>query len=121
ILRELHAYIDVDRRMVITRAQAQGRYQLDSEEHVLLDDRKMAFLGTAAGSAKLSQLSPDEKRLLLVNGPSGLEPASLWLTEDGLPMSISSWKVLFQQTNDRCTRHYIIYVALTHMLRLTYV
>jgi len=120
ILRELHAYIDVDRRMVITRAQAQGRYQLDSEEHVLLDDRKMAFLGTAAGSAKLSQLSPDEKRLLLVNGPSGLEPASLWLTEDGLPMSISSWKDLFRQANDRCASHSINVRAHAHMLRHTF-
>lgn len=120
ILRELHAYIDLDRRTVIARAQAQGRYERAGQDYLILDDRHVTTSVLAAESAKLSQLMPEERRRLLVAGPNGLEPAALWLTEDGLPMAVSSWKDLFRQANDRCARHSVSLRAHAHMLRHTF-
>lgn len=120
ILRELHAYIDLDRRTVIARAQAKGRYKRAGQGYLVLDDRHVTTSVLAEGRANLSHLTAEERRCLLVAGPNGLEPAALWLTEDGLPMSVSSWKDLFRQANDRCAKHGVSLRAHAHMLRHTF-
>jgi len=117
ILRDLHAYMDLDRRTVIARAQAQGRYKRAGQDYLVLDDRRMTTSNLAEESARLSQLTPMERQRLLVAGPNGLEPASLWLTEDGAPMSVSSWKDIFRQANLRCEKHGVSLHAHAHMLR----
>lgn len=120
ILRELHTYIDVDRRTVISRAQAQGRYKRAGEDYLVLDDRGVTASVPAAGNVNVSLLAPEERRRLLVAGPNGLEPAALWLSEDGLPMSVSTWKDLFGQANERCAKHAVDLRAHAHMLRHTF-
>ena len=120
ILRELHAYIDLDRRTVVARAQAHGRYNLARGDYLILDERHVTMSDVSEGKAKLSQLTAEERRRLLVVGPNGLEPAALWLAEDGLPMSMSSWKDIFRQANDRCARYSVGLRAHAHMLRHTF-
>lgn len=120
ILRELHAYIDLDRRTVVSRAQAHGRYSQAGDDYLILDERHVTMTDVSEGRAKLSQLTTEERRHLLVVGSNGLEPAALWLTEDGLPMSTSSWKDLFRQANNRCGNHSVDTRAHAHMLRHTF-
>jgi len=121
ILRELWAYIDVDRRVAIARAQARGLYDDPGGGFLLLDDRLLARpVSEDSGAVKLSLLTPEERRLLLVRGRDGWEPAALWLNEDGAPMSTASWKDIFRQANARCHKHGLSVRAHAHMLRHTF-
>lgn len=71
-------------------------------------------------SVRLEHLTAEERRLLLMRGQSGWEPASLWLSEEGMPISTSTWKDLFRQANQRCAKHDIGVSAHAHMLRHTF-
>lgn len=120
VLRDVHAYIDVDRRTVIARAQAQARYERAGNDYLILDDRRFVSSISADGRTSLRHLTPEERRRLLVVGQNGLEPAALWLSEDGLPMAVSSWKDLFRQANERCANQGLDLRAHAHMLRHTF-
>lgn len=54
------------------------------------------------GSRALSLLDWRERRLLYVEGPEGIAPAWLWLTEQGVPMLPDRWNAVFRQANLRC-------------------
>ncbi len=69
---------------------------------------------------KISQLNGEERRRLFVEGPDGLEPAAFWLSEDGQPVSVSTWKNMFAKANARCARHGAGLHAHAHMLRHTF-
>lgn len=120
ILRDLHAYADIDRQTVIGRAQLNGRYERAANDYLILDDRKYVSTVSTAGRTKLSQLTPEERGRLLVHGPNGLEPAALWLSEDGFPITVSTWKDLFRQANERCAGYGLPQKAHAHMLRHTF-
>ncbi|MBA74088.1 MAG: integrase [Tistrella sp.] len=125
ILRMLHSYVDIDRRLSITQAQRRGAYDRPDAGFLYLDAHFRAH-ATAEGastrdsSVRLSQLTADERRRLLMQGPEGWEPASLWLTEEGMPVSTSTWKDIFRQANQRCANHEIGVAAHAHMLRHTF-
>ncbi|MGW7071822.1 site-specific integrase [Streptomyces sp. NPDC054855] len=50
----------------------------------------------------------------------GLEPAMLWLNENGLTMSISGWQAVFCTANDRCHKANVLVEAHAHLLRHTF-
>jgi site-specific recombinase XerD len=120
ILRDLHAYADTDRRAVIMRAQRHDRYERAANDYLILDDRKYVSTISTGGRVRLSQLTPEERRRLLVHGRDGLEPSALWLSEDGMPISVSTWKDLFRQANERCAGYGLPQKAHAHMLRHTF-
>jgi site-specific recombinase XerD len=123
VVAELAAYAQIDRRDVIADAQARGRYARLGWP-VLVADRERRFARAYdAGNGetlKISQLSAGERRRLLVEGPGGLEPAAFWLSEEGLPVSPSTWKNMFANANARCTRHGLELHAHAHLLRHTF-
>jgi hypothetical protein len=47
-------------------------------------------------------VEPHERARLLVRTANGLEPASLWLGEHGMPITVSGWKQVFASANERC-------------------
>lgn len=120
ILRDLHEYIAVDRPLLIQRGQHRKIYRWERGS-LLLDP------GTgrvhAHGSSKpfpYQLLTSEERRRLLVEGTSGLEPASLWLAETGETMSSSSWQDVFTQSNERCAKQHVKLSAHAHLLRHTF-
>ncbi|MFJ3205608.1 hypothetical protein [Streptomyces sp. NPDC086989] len=61
-----------------------------------------------------------ERRLLLVEGPAGLEPAMLRLGEGGQPLSVSAWKEMFAASNRRYKAAGVRLACHAHMLRHTF-
>lgn len=125
VLRRIHAYMDVDRRSALARAQARGLYLNPGPEFFILDDRQLAVpfpspTQSEGRAVKLGLLTADERQRLLVRGARGWEPAALWLTEDGVPMSTSTWKDIFRVANARCAHHDLPARAHAHMLRHTF-
>ena len=52
----------------------------------------------------LRELTTDERMLLFTEGPHGLEPLWLWLSERGMPFAVHSWEGVFREANQRCER-----------------
>lgn len=52
----------------------------------------------------VSAVDTDQRRRLFINGPEGLEPLQLWLTEGGMPMRYDSWPKVFDAASARCAR-----------------
>ena len=108
---------------MVATARADGRYQRIRRPLVIEDPlRPIAQETLRRGSSrvKVSQLDGWERQRLLIDGPKGLEPAAFWLSEDGLPMAVPTWKHLFGQANARCRREGVNLQAHAHMLRHTF-
>ncbi|MET3176632.1 UNVERIFIED_ORG: site-specific recombinase XerD [Arthrobacter sp. UYCu721] len=121
LLRDLAAYAEVDRREVIDAARSKGRYRRLGKGALIVDPG--GAVASAPGSpakAKVSELTPEERRLLFVDGPNGPEPAAFWLNEQGMPMAVSTWKDLFRQATARCAAHGLSLHAHAHLLRHTF-
>lgn len=120
VLRDLDSYVRLDRAGIVAVAQAAGVYRRLRDPLVMEPGATTAATPGSARQIKIVHLTPDERRRLLVDGPEGLEPASFWLSEQGLPLSVSSWKDMFRQANVRCERHGLDLHGHAHMLRHTF-
>jgi site-specific recombinase XerD len=89
VLDAVENYVRWERRAAVDQARDRGTYN-----------------GTGwtvlRSSRELRQLSYEERRTALREGPDGLEPVSLWVTERGLPASRSLWREVFRAANARC-------------------
>ena len=122
LLSDLQTYIEVDRTVVIADARAVGRYNL-SRPWVVEDPR--AHYATArvdglASRCAVAEMDALQRRMLLVEGPDGLEPAAFWLGENGLPLSVSAWKGIFRDANSRCRDAGLAIKCHPHALRHTF-
>ncbi|MEV2236409.1 hypothetical protein AB0H69_48900 [Streptomyces phaeochromogenes] len=69
----------------------------------------------------VARLDAAERRRLLVATADGRwEPAMVWLNQWGLPMTVSGWKQVFADANDRCRARGVGVAATPHMLRHSY-
>jgi site-specific recombinase XerD len=106
---QIEAYAQSERAWAVSRAQDQGRYdRLPQLRRVTDVSRGLNPVvrwqerdGTE-GRQRLGALGWRERRWLFVDGPDGLEPAWLWLTEHGTPMLPEQWNGVFRQANLRC-------------------
>ena len=57
-----------------------------------------------AGELPLRELTTGERMLLFTEGPHGLEPLWLWLSERGMPFAVHSWEGVFRAASQRCER-----------------
>lgn len=124
LVAELSAYADIDRCEVVQQARAAGRYARIRRPLVVEDaGRPVAVRAGQRGSrhrVKVAQLDPQERRRLLVDTERGLEPAAFWLSEDGMPVAVSTWKGVFADANARCARLGVDLHGHAHMLRHTF-
>lgn len=121
---DLRSYAEIDRRWVIERAQTGGLYEQWRRPWVVEDpQRTSATYASGTGirrTKKINALTAQERRLLLMVGPTGLEPAALWLGEHGRPLSVAGWKKMFATANQRCAAAGLTIEAHAHMLRHTF-
>ncbi|WP_280827286.1 site-specific integrase [Mycobacterium sp. OTB74] len=121
VLRAIAEYVEMDRCSVVDRARAAGAYQQLPESSFVVDgDTGKAWTPGRATRVKVSHLTPIERRVLYVETDLGLEPAALWLSESGDPLSISLWKSMFRDANRRCQRAGVDLHGHAHMLRHTF-
>jgi site-specific recombinase XerD len=113
-------YVEFDRAEVVAQARADGRYRR-WRRPLVVEDPACPVVRTAGGHrTKVSLLDPVERRQLLVDGPDGLEPAMLWLSEFGTPMATSTWKDMFGTANRRCRSRGVRLHGHAHLLRHSY-
>jgi site-specific recombinase XerD len=118
----------VETYLASTRAQAVRRAQRARIYDALPGRRMVSGVGRrglvrwtdehgVAGEAMLDALDADDRLTLLRDGPDGLEPLSVWLTESGLPMKFPSWNRVFGLANARCEKLGLRVFCSPHMLR----
>jgi site-specific recombinase XerD len=108
---EIEAYADSSRAHAVRNAQRKGLYERLPGLRVVTEvTRRMKPVvrwrekdGTA-GELPLGKLTAEERMLLFTEGPHGLEPLWLWLTERGMPFGVHSWEGVFAAANERCER-----------------
>lgn len=118
VLADVDDYRRWDRAEVVANAQAAGRYTRWRRPWVVEDPAKSR--ARRVGSSErvaVEHLGLRERRLLLVDGSNGLEPAMFWLGESGQPLSVSAWKQMFATSNQRCRTAGVLLACHAHMLR----
>jgi integrase len=121
-MKRIQTYEQTDRRDAVRRARMVGRY--DELAGMLLvtgtTRRRSLQVVDEAGQREevaLDELDAAARRRLFRETPEGLEPASLWLNEAGLPMLPSSWQTVFLVADRRCARQEVPIRCHPHMLR----
>ncbi|MET9141976.1 tyrosine-type recombinase/integrase [Streptomyces parvulus] len=121
VLADVDGFRRWDRAEVVADAQAAGRYARWRRPWVVEDGaRPWARRVGSSFRVAVERLGLRERRLLLVDGPGGLEPAMLWLGERGQPLSVSAWKEMFASANRRCRTAGVRLACHAHMLRHTF-
>ncbi|MEW2620863.1 integrase [Streptomyces sp. NPDC048106] len=123
VLADALGYSEGERAAAVRRAQRHGRYERLRQIlvlHRVLGSRRLEL---ADGSGTLTRVSldaltPQVRRRIFLETPSGLAPAALWLNEDGMPRAPRGWQHTFDTANERVARAGLHGVAATaHMLR----
>ncbi|GAA1553983.1 site-specific integrase [Streptomyces globosus] len=106
---QVEAYVESERAWAVQRAQTEGRYdRLPMMRLVTRVTRGLKPMvewvdqDGVIGGQELGRLGWRERQWLFLEGPDGPEPAWLWLTEEGLPMSPDGWNGVFRLANLRC-------------------
>ncbi len=122
-LGEVLDYVDGERATAVRRAQRAGRYELISDARVLATvvGARRVRLRSGDGvvtETSLDSLTPASRRRLMVQTPAGVEPAALWLGQDGLPRVPHSWEHTFANANKRLASKGLTgFAGAPHMLR----
>ncbi|WP_229878010.1 site-specific integrase [Streptomyces humidus] len=123
VLADALAYCEGERAAAVRRARREGRYERLGGVMVLrrvLGSRRLELVDAAGVPVRVSldALTPQVRRRIFLDTPSGPAPAALWLNEDGLPRAARGWQHTFDTANERVARAGLEGVAATaHMLR----
>jgi integrase len=104
------AYLEGARAAAVRRAQAVGRYDRLAGLRVIervLGDGRLELRSTDSDELALvsvDTLGPRARRRLFRWGGRGLEPAAVWLNENGLPRDPHSWEKTFERANERVAK-----------------
>lgn len=133
LLTRFKAYLSVERDAAVTKFR-QRNVLRKMKHHILC--REIAhgrlMLLSSRGlwiNTPMDRLTPDERRSLVLCDAEGLpqEPAALWLSEVGAPVSPNCWEVVFDRANRRCadagialnvSPHHLRHAFAVHMLAL---
>jgi hypothetical protein len=116
VLRAVWDYLEFERAEAVEQAQAAGRYE-QFDGALLVEDPSRPRVRIGKRWVGVAKLDPEERARLLVAGPHGLEPAALWLRDDGLPTTTKAWQGVFTDANARCRRHGVRLRCHPHALR----
>lgn len=120
--QQIESYCRSTRAMLVARAQAAGTYTAMPSAIIATHKpgNRLTLVETDTSAVRevtFDQLTTGERRRLLIEGPQGLEPAMLFLTETGLPLRYESWEAVFKQASLRCQRLAVPVTCHPHMLR----
>ena len=117
-------YVDGDRASSVLSAQGAGTYDRLSDISIIVGTRysgRKLLLRGATGmivEKAVGDLSPAQRMKLFHETDAGLEPAMLWLHEDGRPRHKAAWFKSFVRINARVERAGLSNLRCTqHMLR----
>lgn len=124
LLRRLIDYVELERaNAVAVLAARMAGSELKMPVTMLEADRHSALIDDGDGPqrVRLDLLSPKNRNRLICQGDDGTpEPALLWLTETGLPVTAATWESIFRRASLRCRDHGIDIEVSPHSLRHTF-
>jgi site-specific recombinase XerD len=107
----------MERADAVEQARKRGVYE-QIRDPLLIEDRSRPIVLIDGKRQKISKLKPAERLRLLIRTDDGeLEPAALWLNEDGMPSQPSGWQDVFKAANGRCARLGLRLRCHPHLLR----
>jgi site-specific recombinase XerD len=125
IVRQILSYCEIERANAIARGHQRGVYERWPHPLRVRTASRRTWtveVGDGTTSVPISRLAPQARRSALLMNADGTihAPMSLWLTEQGMPMTTDTWEAIFAQASARCCRlGYNLYVT-PHMLRHTF-
>jgi integrase len=120
VLRDVRDYMEWDRAEMLDYGRAHGFYT-PTRRSLLVEDPAMPRVRIGDRWVPVARLDAAERRRLLVaTVDGGWEPAMVWLNQWGLPMTVSGWKQVFADANERCHVQGVGVAATPHMLRHSY-
>jgi site-specific recombinase XerD len=123
LLAHLKAYISVERAVALAKFQKRNAWKAFKNPIFCRTGRpgrlKVRSNGDAWLNISMDRLAPDERRRVILCDADGLpkEPAALWLSEVGLPLSPNCWEVIFDRASQRCKAAGIPLDVSPHQLR----
>jgi site-specific recombinase XerD len=116
VLGAVWDYLALERAEAVERAQAAGVYER-LDDVLLVEDPSRPGVRIGKTWVTVAKLDPEERARLLIATPQGLEPAMLWLREDGLPTTTKAWQGVFRDASARCVGQGVRLRASPHVLR----
>jgi hypothetical protein len=121
LLRRVTDYVELERaNAVAVFAARMAGSELKMAVTTLGADRHSALIddGNGPQRVRLDLLSPKSRSCLICRTDNGgPEPALLWLTETGLPVTAATWESIFRRASLRCRDHGIDIEVSPHSLR----
>lgn len=118
-LSAVYSYVQTDRRLAVEAANRHGDYARVAGR-LTLDPRpdRAVAIDARGFTRSLALLTPFERQRLFTDRDGFLEPAQIWLTEQGMPLPHTRWNRIFDRANDRITALGVTMSRLTpHRLR----
>lgn len=119
LIRQLQAFAGIERNVALGRKPRSGLGQSQDRKIPVAEYEHRALRLAQSGRSKrvsVDQLSAADRHRL-VDAATGA-PFSLWLTQDGRPMSMAAWEVVFLRASARCRAMGLAEMHVTpHMLR----
>jgi integrase len=116
-------YMEGERAAAVRRAQREGRYERLPGARIIVETLAGGRLRLRSRDGRISDvaldgLNPVARRRLLRETAAGLEPAALWLNEDGSARAPRGWHHTFTTANQRLARlGFVGFAAAAHMMR----
>jgi site-specific recombinase XerD len=126
ILRQLTDYTGLERANAVERFIARTPWQRGANTlRMMGHDRGIAFLtgdDDVWNRVRIDQLTPADRFRLVHCTAEGVlvEPAVLWLTETGSPVTQNDWEAVFRRASQRCRELDIDIEVTPHTLRHTF-
>jgi len=125
IVRQIRSYEEIERANAIARGHQAGVYERWPHPVRIVKASRRSWtmqVGDLLTPVPVSRLTPQVRSSALFCRADGTieAPMSLWLTEQGAPMTSDAWEAIFAQASARCCHlGYDLYVT-PHMLRHTF-
>jgi len=104
VLKDVWDYVELERADAVGHARGRGSYER-IRDPLVIERRARPVVRMGDGWVKVGKLDhADRRRLLIRTDDGGLEPAALWLNEDGMSSEPSCWQGVFKAANRRCAR-----------------
>lgn len=118
-VKAMREYIQFERATAVEVATERGTYL--GQRWIRAFEVRPGVVRFDSRDLRVDQISPEKRRRLLLKGDDGsLEPAQLWLTSAGVPVSAASWRSAFDRASKRCQAHGLGLNASPHSLRHTF-
>jgi site-specific recombinase XerD len=124
LLSRLRAYMTVERAHAVDKFRTRAGWR--AMDRPILIGRPVPgarrLVGHDGRTISFDVVTPEERQRLVICHANGepIEPAALWVTEDGQPVRPNSWEVAFARASRRCAANGFMINVTPHQLRHTF-